>query len=160
MDYRVVVFVTRTAPIRKGSQSRERVRTFFPSTSFSEESQGRTVRTVVLSIGVSQRERSPDRGAVRTICFLTTPLSRKCDSSPQRGEPRWTIGWSCSLRRRLPSGRGAKDERGQPSLASSSGLSSSWSALRESRMVSGRCAPGITNMWSPLASSHASTTRW
>ena len=159
MDYRVVVFVTQTAPIRKGSQSRERVRTFFPSTAFSEESQGRTVRTVVLSIGVSQRERSPDRGAVRTICFLTTPLSRKCDSSPQGGEPRWTIGWSCSLRRRLPSRKGATSS-GQPSLASSSSESSSWSALRESRMVSGRCAPGITNMWSPLASSHASTTRW
>ena len=48
----------------------------------------------------------------------------------------------------------------QPSLASSSSVSSSSSALRESRMVSGRWAPGITNMWSPLASSHASTTRW
>ena len=83
---------------------------------------------------------------------------RYADGPHQEREPKSReVRGRASYRR--PSERGATSS-GQPSLASSSSESSSWSALRESRMVSGRCAPGITNIWSPLASSHANTTRW
>lgn len=79
---------------------------------------------------------------------------------PNRPHLRTTGGSRAYRAEHRPSDTTVPKFRRQPSVASSSGVSSRSPAWSESRIVAGRCAPGMTNTWSPFASSHASTTCW